>query len=211
MEDKELFDFYEKLYFHEIEIRSDMSNRLQIPFAILFAIANIGSYIISHSDFTYKCSISYIYYFLLIISTIFFALSGYYFIRVLVGNKYHFLPQANVMEQYRMAILEYYEKNKNIPDNSQNDFKRYLYETYNDCSSKNTITNDKRSYFIFKCNEFLICCTITLAVAYMILICSGINKDNHDKIYKVNIQRPVEVVVPNKSDNKYNTTNSEQR
>lgn len=52
MEKQELFDFYEKLYFHEVEAREKIAARLQIPLAILLSIASLYGYFLKGYSFS---------------------------------------------------------------------------------------------------------------------------------------------------------------
>lgn len=53
MNSQNLFELYEKLYFHEVESKEKISSRLQIPLAILLAIIGVLSHIVK--GVTLKC------------------------------------------------------------------------------------------------------------------------------------------------------------
>jgi hypothetical protein len=45
-----LFDLYEKLYFHEIDVREKLSGRLQTPMAIIFSLVGVLAYLLQNFD-----------------------------------------------------------------------------------------------------------------------------------------------------------------
>ena len=76
-------------------------------------------------------------------------------------------------------------------------FEEYLLKNYNECSSNNTKTNDKRSFWLFRCNKLLAVCTGCFIGAYIVLIISGIDKDSRDKVYNIDVQKPVKIITLN--------------
>ena len=45
-----LFDLYEKLYFHEIEVREKLGGRLQTPMAIIVSLIGVLAFLIQNFD-----------------------------------------------------------------------------------------------------------------------------------------------------------------
>ena len=45
-----LFDLYEKLYFHEIEVREALGGRLQTPMAIIVSLIGVVVYLLQNFD-----------------------------------------------------------------------------------------------------------------------------------------------------------------
>jgi hypothetical protein len=45
-----LFDLYEKLYFHEIEVREKLGGRLQTPMAIIVSLIGVLTYLLQNFD-----------------------------------------------------------------------------------------------------------------------------------------------------------------
>ena len=50
MEKNELYQLYEKLYFHELETRDKITGRLQVPLAIFISIISLAGYMLKNVD-----------------------------------------------------------------------------------------------------------------------------------------------------------------
>lgn len=156
MTQDDLFKLYQKLYFHEIDMREKLNSRIQIPLAIIVAQITLLGYIL-------KCltNIKSDFYGILVIilfvcTILLIATSIYYFIRSWYNYEYSFLPAANETEEYRSLLLETYRGYENCDLLVENALKDYLYNYYADCSTINTNNNDKRSIYIHKTSKYLI-------------------------------------------------------
>ena len=128
---------------------------------------------------------------LLILSLILFAISLIYFFGSFYGHSYQFLPPANDTENYRQKLLETYKGYEGGEELTEKYFNKYLYDYYNECSSANTLVNDLRSELLHKCNTFLILCTVPLCGTFLLFTLAGIDKNSVDKEYKVKVITPL--------------------
>lgn len=192
MNQKDLFNLYEKLYFHELETREKILNRLQIPLAIIVSFVSFYGYIakgIELSDGVWNISI----YILLMVSLILFALSLYNFIRAFFNHTYELIPTAVETEGYRNQLIKHYQGYPTSGLMAEDAFDNYLYEYYAECATANTKINDKRSSFIHNCNKWLVSNLPVLFLAFLIFSFCGVDKNSKEKEYAVKILNPIEL------------------
>ncbi len=193
MDKKDIFELYEKLYFHEVEAREKISSRLQIPLAILLSIISVYAHIIKGISLNNHCLWNVVFGLTFLISIILFVTSMSYFIRSFYGHTYEFIPSAIETENYRQKLIETYKEYEDGESIAEKYFDEYIYKYYNECSSLNTKVNDKRSEFLHKCNTYLILSALPLVAAFLIFTLSGIDKNTVDKEYKIKITNPLEI------------------
>lgn len=193
MDKQNIFELYEKLYFHEVEAREKISSRLQIPLAILLSIISVYAHIIKGISFDNHCFWNVIFGLTFLISIILFVTSMSYFIRSFYGHTYEFIPSAIETENYRQKLIETYKEYEDGESLAEQYFDEYIYKYYNECSSVNTKVNDIRSEFLHKCNTYLILSSLPLVAAFLIFTLAGIDKNTVDKEYKIKITNPIEI------------------
>lgn len=193
MDKQNIFELYEKLYFHEVEAREKISSRLQIPLAILLSITSVFAHIIKGISLDNHCLWNVIFGLTFLSSLILFVYSMSYFIRSFYGHTYEFIPSAIETENYRQKLLETYKEYDDGESIAEQYFDEYIYKYYNECSSVNTKVNDIRSEFLHKCNTYLILSALPLVLAFLIFTLAGIDKNSVDKEYKIKITNPVDI------------------
>lgn len=192
MNQGDLFNLYEKLYFHELETREKILNRLQIPLAIIVSFVSFYGYVAKGIDLTSGLWNVVLYMFLLV-SLILFTLSLYNFIRAFFNHTYELIPTAVETEDYRNQLIEHY---KDYPTSGQlveDAFDNYLYKYYAECATANTKINDRRSSFIHNCNKWLVSNLPFLFLVFLIFSFSGVDKNSKEKEYSVKISHPIEL------------------
>jgi hypothetical protein len=191
MDDQKRFELYEKLYFHEVEVREKISARLQIPLALLLSITSVYAVMMKGFSFDDGSCWNIGYWCAFGLSLALFIVSAAYFIRSFYGHTYAFIPSALETESYRDKLIKTYEDYENCNQLVDEYFNKYLFSYYNDCSSSNTEVNDNRSSFLHKCNTYLILLAIPLFISFAIFTLSGIDKSSKDKEYKIKVIEPI--------------------
>src|SRR5690554_4925923 len=133
MDRERLFELYEKLYFHELEVREKMLNRLQIPLALLVSVVSFYGFILNSLYFSASI-LHLIFYVLFAISAIIFCRSLYYFVRAFFNHTYEFIPTALATEEYRNELETHYAPYPNSEEQVKSAFVDYLYKYYSQCS-----------------------------------------------------------------------------
>lgn len=196
MNNEKRFELYEKLYFHEVEVREKISSRLQIPLALLLSITSVYAILVKgvsleDASFWNLCFVG-----TFLLSTLLFITSLSYFVRAFYGHTYEFIPSAIMTENYRNTLIETYRDFDECDVLVEKYFNEYIFKYYNECSSANTEVNDRRSEYLHKCNTYLILTALPLVAAFLIFTLSGIDKNSINQEIKVQISKPIEINQP---------------
>lgn len=188
-----LFDLYEKLYFHEIEVREKLGGRLQTPMAIIISLIGVLTYLLQNFDkyHTGTAVTAFLFLFSLSIGTLVTAV--YFFVRSWYGNTYAFLPSAEATEEYRQLLQKTYERYKNGDSLAETYLNDYLCTKYIVCSTQNTQCNDLRSIHLHKTNGTLIASTVLVAFTFLVFFMGDLDRTKASKPTEVVIVNPVEV------------------
>lgn len=188
-----LFDLYEKLYFHEIEVRERLGSRLQTPLAIIVSLIGVLAYLFKNFAQDHVALNAPIFIGLLVLSTVTLGVAIYFFVRSWYGHTYAFLPSADATEQYRQLLQETYKQYKDgntLVDTYLND---YLCTKYIACATQNTHCNDERSMNIHKTNKAIITATLIIALTFLFSFLGYLNKKNVSKPTEIIIVEPVDI------------------
>jgi len=189
-----LCELYEKLYFHEIDVREHLSARLQLPLALIVSMIGALAYMLRNFDKDAAHNFpAYLFIFLLIASTEFLIVSVIYFVRSCYGHTYEFLPCAEESDKYRKQLLETYKDWENGEDLSITYLKDYICNYFIKCSTVNTRCNDKRSLYLHKTNKHLIISVAFAGMSFLAFHFADLDKEQKNKFVQVKIMHPVEI------------------
>lgn len=176
----ELLNHYEKLYFHEMEVKEKIIPRVQLNFAFLATIFTVVIYMVRMVDYSESFKFIVLFY----ISIGIFIFISYFsvsnLIRAFWGYEYKGLPTPDETEDYKFKLEQHNKEitkyNEKYPNNQQ-DLNRvqelvsnYLYNQFKGCATFNAYVNDSRSVFIhqsikwifFSLVPFIFCCIFFL-------------------------------------------------
>lgn len=191
MKEDKLFELYEKLYFHEIEMREKLNGRLQLPLAILISLLGFLAFMLRNLEIL-SLNLNSVIFILFYLASFFFILASIQnFIRSWYGYEYAFLPSAEDTENYRKKLIGTYEDYDECDNLVTKYFSEYLQRYYIECSSKNTINNDKRSVHIHKMNKHIITGGIFALGAFFPFYFGQLDKNEHNKVYEIRINHPI--------------------
>lgn len=168
LETSELKDFYEKLYFHELEVREKIEGRMQIPLTIFaIAFAMIG-YLARESVLLRTHSIDSLFWglFVAAIATLLIAMA--FFVMASYGYKYRNLPTTRAIDDYFDNMLATYKEVSPADARrwTNSEFNKYLLATFRDYGTINTINNDKKATYIHRCMSALFASIILSAASF---------------------------------------------
>lgn len=182
MDKDRLFQLYEKLYFHELEIREKINNRVQLTLAILVTFSSIIAYMARMLDTSANIFISAAFVLALAIACILVFMSAMSTTNAFKQGLYKGLPSAVLIEEYRKQSekyeIEINDFNKSCSNNEKidNDFtakaemKNFLYDYFAKWSSHNTEVNDYRGNSIQEATQFLIWAALPLFFSSILFI-----------------------------------------
>lgn len=188
-----LIDLYEKLYFHEIEVREKLGGRLQAPMAIIVSLIGALTYLLQNFDKEHNSAYATWFFFLLALSSVVLIIAVYFFVRSWYGNTYAFIPSADATEQYRQLLQKTYEQYKDGDSLAETYLNDYLCTKYIACATQNTQCNDLRSLSLHKTNGTLIVSTILVAASFLVFSIGDLDRTKASKPTEVVIIKPVDV------------------
>lgn len=206
MEKKEIFQLYEKLYFHEIDSREKLNSRLQTPLTLIVSFVGILAFLLQHYGHQGFSVAAILFAFLIILSAATLAVAIVFFIKSWYNNTYLFLPSAQDTENYRQSLIKLYKPYKSGAQLASEYFSNYLMEYYVRYSSANTECNDRRSIYLHKTNGALILTAVVAFLAFLAFFFGDLDKANIKKATEVSITNPIELIggnMPNQPKNVY--------
>ena len=165
---KERREFYEKIYFHELDVREKLENRLKLPMTMFAIVSTMAIFLFNDiivRNFFEPEALFLTVYFSAIISTI---LSIFFFIKSWYGYIYKMIPNTITLENYFQEINISYKEidNEHAEEWTNEAFEEYLLSTFKDYAAHNTINNDRKSYNLYNSLTALIIAFLLFIFAY---------------------------------------------
>ncbi|MBU2877713.1 hypothetical protein [Aliiglaciecola lipolytica] len=161
-------ELYEKLYFHELDVREKLLGRLKLPMTA-FAILTAMAFFLFNDNIKEKVDEqSCIFITIYIVGCITLLLSIFFFIKSWYGYTYKMIPNAVVIENYYQEIYDFYFiQDKDKYEKWTNEaFDEYLLTMFRDYAAFNTVNNDKKSYNLYLSNTAMLISLLLLSIAY---------------------------------------------
>jgi len=181
MNQEQLFAFYEKLYFQELERREKLSARLNVPLAILVAVIGFLSFMLNGAPISVSEWSSFLFWAFFVSACGSTAVGAWFFKASWFGHTDKLLPTANETEAYRAKLIDLYKDFDEKEQWVEESLKQYLYDYYKQFSSENTVNNDARAYRLY-CATYAITVAVLLAfsafVPYFFVKQEGVKNGN---------------------------------
>jgi hypothetical protein len=197
MTNTELKQFYEKLYFAEIDARDKVHSRLQLPLTLIIAISGAIAFLAQNFDPKADTfgAVRVPFLFFLGGGVLFLVVAIERFVRALHGHEYHLLPDSLKTAEYRLLLDETY---KDFPESAvliADAMDSYIVGYYVQYAAYNTRVNDRRSAFLHHCTWAIIGTTLFLGAAFAIFYVADLDKGKMKTATEVLIKQPVEVMI----------------
>jgi hypothetical protein len=186
-----LYDLYEKLYFHEIDVREKLGARLQVPLALIVSMVGALVYLVQNWNCPLSGVVSHAFLLLLVFGFSAIVFAAISFVRSWHGYTYAFLPTSEDSERYRQLLDETYKEYDNCRSLAERALTDYLCKYYIDCASKNSRCNDQRSLYLHKTNAWIIRSVLLIALAFGVFTIGKLGQQV--KPVQVAIAQPVEI------------------
>jgi hypothetical protein len=169
MKTKDRAEYYEKLYFQELDSRNKIENRLRLPFTIFAIVFAMVGFLFNEALVVKNVTLSGFFWLFYISSTIALILSIFFFVKAWYGYTYLLMPEASIQEGYYSEILESYRTDypKMAESWASEAFQEYLLATYSKYASHNTQNNDKKSDNLHKSITSLLISFTLASVSYL--------------------------------------------
>ncbi|MEJ6654651.1 MAG: hypothetical protein QNL70_01395 [Pseudomonas sp.] len=167
--DEELFAHFEKRYFHEVERKDHMFQRLNIPLAAIIAIS--GFYAVIFSLDLKSVETGWLIWFWIIaaISLLFMLAGFFFFVEALLGNMDKALPTPQDIDDWKHKLVEYYKDEEDAKNTISSTIREHLFISYMSCTTVVSINNEIRANSLYRCNIFLVLAAAVAVGAYSIV------------------------------------------
>lgn len=185
---KTRLDFFKHLYDFELVRKDNLNSNLNIPLTILSLIAGLLGYYFLNLPKSEFNLIKIVFFSLLSLASIAFAISIYFFTQGLFGFGYGYISDASKINKYLKDFEDYNNAvNKKHKVDIENEFYEMLIEQYIEYSTLNFENNNKKSGYLRKT-------TVSLIVSFSFTILCSISfvymkyiENENEFIYKVHI------------------------
>lgn len=188
---KPISNFYEKLYFHEIDAREKLYSRVSIPLAVLISIVGGMGFMIQNLQRDQTGIAASFFYCCFGVALVFAALSAYYLKSAASGNKYQFLAPARDWEGYQADCEKKYAEFDDKDQLIDGAVRGAIVAEYIRCGSINALVNDSRSKCLFLTIKFLIFSAVFVLLAFLVFFFGGLDKAISPKPLKVQVIQPI--------------------
>lgn len=171
MSNKEKLELYKNIYFHELEVREQIVNRLNLPPVIFTALLTVYGFIMTKTRIN-DFSIMHVFvYFLLSLSMVWLIKASLHFYAALTGHEYSKIVSLERIDEYAQDLAVSYPGDKKRQKKELDD---YMIGSYVHCSKNNEDCNDGRSLLISKMYRDLKWCVLFLGLCYPLFVFSPV-------------------------------------
>jgi len=197
MTDAELLVLYDKLYFHEIEMREKLAGRLQLPLTLVITLAGAFAFLFQRYDLdAIRFTASHTFFILFIVGAfIVLAVATFNIGQAWLANEYRFMPYAAQTAGYRQELIDTYAPYPEADALVARYLREYLQREYVDASTLNAQVNDRRSNLIDEANQRIVLAAMLLMIAFGAFQVGGLDESRIRKPQEVTVTKPVEVKV----------------
>lgn len=193
MDKKERFDFFEKLYFHELEAREQMTTRVQIPLTLLTAAIGALGFMGQNIDRDLSNSWTSWFYALFLISVVFVIASGYFCTRCASGHWYQMTSFSSQWNDYYKSCVTTYQSQPDTERTSliESAFLETVKEKYVECASANAAINQLRAYYFNRTINLFIIALAFISATFIIYFLGSLDKSLHNEPTEIKIISPI--------------------
>ena len=193
----ELKQFYEKLYFHEIDARDRIQGRLQLSLTLLLAVT--GAVVFLFQNFDYQSGAwtapQWTFAFFFCFGTVLLVVAMVFFVKAFYNNAYYFLPDSKQTAAYKDLLdrtyAEFTERERLISEAMD----QYLIGYYIEYAAFNTQVNDRRSAYLHLCNGAVVGAAVLFIAALLAFYFGDLGKGRIRPVTEISVTKPIDVRV----------------
>lgn len=193
----ELKQFYEKLYFHEIDARDKIQGRLQLSLTLLLAV--IGAVVFLFQNFDYQTGgwtpLRLMFAFFFCVGSVLLVVAMVFFVKAFYNNAYYFLPDSRQTAEYKQLLEQTYSRYNNREQLVSDAMDQYLVGYYVEYAAFNTRANDRRSAYVHLCNGAIVGAGVLFIGAFLAFYFGDLDKGKIKAATEISISKPVDVRV----------------
>jgi hypothetical protein len=193
----ELQQFYEKLYFLELEARDKIHTRLQLSLTLLLAVG--GAVVFLFQNFDYQTGtwtplrVTFMLFFCG--GIVILVIAAGLFVKAFYNPAYRFLPDSAETARYKARLEDIYKEYDERGQLVSDALDKYVTDYYIEYGAFNTRVNDRRATYLHSCNGAIIAAATILMLAYLAFYFGDLDKGRIKPATEVFITKPVDVRV----------------
>ncbi|MCX8290690.1 hypothetical protein [Enterobacter pseudoroggenkampii] len=185
MKNDKALEFYEKLYFAEIENKDKIHTRAQADFGLMVITVTILTYLAKNTSYENHFILSVIVFLLTFISFILVLRSSILLKGVIWGNEFKYCPSPREIHNYHQDLVtyettfkDYCNTNGLTYDNSHNPDDKlweFIHQEIRECASWNSNVNEARSIKLYESTKYLVWSWIPIIAAVIIFLSADLD------------------------------------
>ena len=185
MKKEKALEFYEKLYFSEIENKDKIHTRAQAEFGLIVITTTILTYLAKNTSYEAHPFLACIVFLFTVASFILTLVSSVLLKQVIWGNEFKYCPAPQALHDHHTKLIAYegtYKKycddngltydNSHNPDDKLWDF---IHQEIRECASWNSNINEVRSSKLFESTKYLVWSWIPILAAVTIFLLADLD------------------------------------
>jgi hypothetical protein len=188
---RELDELYEKIYFHEIDGRDKVAQRLQLPLVTFLALAGFIGHMLQNVVRSNEVVAANWFWSLLGLAVIGLLFAAIYFVKSVIGKTYSYLPDPEDWVRHHEECVALYTDYDNADELVVAAIKKNVVATYIKCGTKNGAINAEKASYVFIILRCLVATALFTFGAYGFFFFGNLDKNLIRSIQKVEISNPV--------------------
>lgn len=157
MKEEERFDFYEKLYFHELDRKEKLISRLNMPMVMLVGLLSFFGYMLNKAPSAQDGWHGVFFWTLYDCAFICLLVSSWFFKAAWGRGSYDYvLPVLDVLEKYRVTLCSYYLGEPDAEKLCDTQYKEVIEQYYIKGGTTNAQNNDIRTNDLNQLSKFVL-------------------------------------------------------
>lgn len=185
MTHEKLYDFYEKVYFAEIEMKDKLHGRVQTVFSLIVIAATVLTYLAKNTAFESDLPLACLVGTLTALSFILLLYSCWRLKKAFWGNAFKYCPSSADINTYHLGLIQFekdfkdYCSTNSIPYNDEHNAEqgltKFITTELINCSSWNSQQNEIRSSEIFESAKIFFISLVPLLIAVSIFLLADLD------------------------------------
>lgn len=164
------FVFYEKQYYHELEMKQKIDLKLQALIVFAFAWLNLTSYMVRVVDESSDPIVAYSYYVVIAVYIFLLGISLRYSVFSFYGNTYQYIETPKIFDTYYQEMHDYYSKYYDDTSPADIELNKFIKENLISATHHNALLNDTRSQKSFESTKWMVISFVPFAIAFIIFV-----------------------------------------
>lgn len=185
MRPNKALEFYEKLYFYEIENKDKIHNRAQASLGLFVIAMTVLTYLAKNTTYDDHHCLTIIVLTLVTISFGMIIVSCILMIRVIWKNQFRYCPHASNLNEYNLQLITHEKDYKKYSDDYELEYDgsqdanvlmlEYLHSEIIECATHNSTINEVRTKKLYGSLQIFFCSLLPLIIAVVLFLAADLD------------------------------------